>query len=61
MLNIYDEIIKSNMKIKHVADSCKKMPPLVIEMMAIVVNNLPENKKKFDEFLHKILAIETDV
>lgn len=58
---LHDECVESRLKIKFVANSHKTMPPMGLEMMAPLVNNLADEVKKINEVLPKILDIKSEV
>ena len=61
VLEFFGTFKASNQKIKFVADTYKKMPPLGMELIAPILVNLAEEVARINELLPKILDVKTEV
>ena len=61
LLDAYEELKTSNIKVDLVTKSHKKMPPVGLEIFAPILNSLAEDISKINELLPKILDIKSEV
>ena len=61
VIDLHDEYVTSKHKVKFVANSHKTMPPMGLEMMAPLMNNLADEIKKINEVLPQIFDIKSEV
>ena len=61
LLNYHEEFKEVNKHVKFVAISHKKMPPVGLEMFALILTNLAEDIMKLNEVISKILDIKCEV
>ena len=61
VIDLCDELVASQRKVRFVTDTYKKMPPIGMELIAPILVNLTEEVARISDLLPKILDIKTEV